>query len=66
MKLNPKTFNKTGYTLLYAAVFYFILFIFASFFMGNSEKIEQINNGTVNGKFSINDEEKQPLLESNI
>jgi hypothetical protein len=66
MKLNPKTFNKTGYTLLYAAVFYFILFIFASFFMGNSEKIEQINNETVNGKFSINDEEKQPLLESNI
>lgn len=66
MKLNPKTFNKTGYTLLYAAVFYFILFIFASFFMGNSEKIEQINNETVNGKFSVNDEEKQPLLESNI
>ncbi len=66
MKLNPKTFNKTGYTLLYAAVFYFILFIFASFFMGNNEKIEQSNEGNINRNFTFSDEEKQPLLESNI
>ena len=66
MKLNPKTFNKTGYTLLYAAIFYFVLFIFASFFLGNSEKIDEINNRNINRTYSINDEEKSPLLESNI
>ena len=63
MKLNPKTFNNTGYTLLYAAIFYFILFIFYSFYMGKSEKNEVEN---VKNTFSNINDEEQPLLEGNI
>ena len=51
------------YTLLYAAIFYFILFIFSSFFMGKSEKNEVEN---VKNTFSNINDEEQPLLEGNI
>ena len=41
MKLNINNCNQSGKTLLYAAIFYFFLFIIASF-MGNEKK--EINN----------------------
>ena len=37
MKLNINNYNQRGKTLLYAALFYFFLFIVASF-MGNDKK----------------------------
>jgi hypothetical protein len=41
MKLNINNCNQSGKTLLYAAIFYFFLFIISSF-MGNEKK--EINN----------------------
>ena len=64
MKLNINTYNQSGKTLMYAAIFYFFLFII-SFFMGN-ETNEKNNDPYENYPFASRAESFVDMFKDDI
>jgi Na+/melibiose symporter-like transporter len=64
MHLKKHKFNEIGFSLFYAAIFYFLLFLFISFYLNkNNNNINNINNQIIEMKENnlIIDEENQIL-----